>query len=126
MMEMVLWVVQIVLGLAVIAAGFTHVTQRDRPRDGMRWMQAVPAPLLTTIGLLEIAGGIGLIAPAATRILPVLTPLAAIALVVLMALAAAFHLRRPGETSNVVVNLVLGLIALFVAYGRLVLEPITG
>ncbi|MDQ6794835.1 MAG: hypothetical protein M3067_08485 [Chloroflexota bacterium] len=43
-----------------------------------------------------------------------------------MALAAAFHLRRPGETSNVVVNLVLGLIALFVAYGRLVLVPIAG
>lgn len=54
----------------------------------MRWTQALPAPLLTTIGLLQIAGGIGLIAPAATRILPVLTTLAAIALVVLTALAA--------------------------------------
>jgi uncharacterized membrane protein YphA (DoxX/SURF4 family) len=125
-MDIVLWVVQVVLAFGVIAAGFTHATQRDRPRPGMQWMQAVPARLLTAIGGLEVASGIGLIAPAATRILPVLTPIAAIALVVLMALAAGFHLRRPGETSNVATNLVLGLVALFVAYGRLVLVPITG
>jgi putative oxidoreductase len=123
-MALVLRIVQSVLALAFIAAGFVHATQRDRPRPGMAWMQAVPAPLLTTIGLLEIAGGIGLIAPMATGIVPALTPLAAIALVVLMVFAAIFHLRRPGEMPNIAFNAVLGLIALFVAYGRLVLAPV--
>jgi len=123
-MDLVIWIVQIVLAVAFIGAGFVHATQRDRPRAGMEWMQAVPAPLLTTIGVLEIAGAIGLLAPMATGFLPILTPIAAIALIVLMALAATFHLRRPGELPNVAFNVILGLIALFVANGRLVLEPI--
>ena len=44
---------------------------------------------------------------------------AAIALVALMVLAAGFHVRRPGEGTNVVFNLVLGLVAAFVAWGRI-------
>lgn len=69
-------------------------------------------------------GAIGLILPAATKILPILTPIAATALAVLMVFAVIFHLRRPGEMQNVVFNLVLGGIAAFIAYGRFVLEPI--
>ena len=122
-MDLILWVVQVILALGFLAAGYMHATQRDRPRPGMEWMQAVPAPLLTTIGVLEIAGAIGLVAPMATGILPVLTPVAAIALVVLMVFAAVFHLRRPGEAQNIMFNAILGLIALFVAYGRLELVP---
>lgn len=40
-----------------------------------------------------------------------------------MALAAVFHLRRPGETPNLVFNLVVGGIALTVAFGRFVINP---
>jgi hypothetical protein len=40
-----------------------------------------------------------------------------------MVLAAAFHARRPGEVPNVVFNVVLGLVAAFIAYGRIVLVP---
>jgi len=38
-----------------------------------------------------------------------------------MVFAAALHLRRPGEGRNIPFNLVLGLIAAFVTYGRFVL-----
>jgi putative oxidoreductase len=112
------------LGLAFVLAGFTHATRRDQATGGMAWMLAVPKPMLTTIGVLEIAGGIGLVLPAATGILSWLTPLAASLLVVLMIFAAIFHVRRPGEMRNIAFNLILGLIAAFVAYGRYVLEPI--
>jgi uncharacterized membrane protein YphA (DoxX/SURF4 family) len=118
-MNLIIWVVQIVLAVAFIGAGFGHATQRDKPRPGMEWMLAVPKPLMTTIGVLEIAGGIGLVVPMATGIVPVLTPLAAIALALLMVLAAAFHLRRGGEQQGVLLNIVLGLMAFFVAYGTL-------
>ena len=86
-------------------------------------MVAVPKPLLTTIGVLEIAGAAGLVLPHATGIFPWLTPLAAALLALVMVFAAMFHLRRDGEGMNVVANLILGSLGAFVAYGRLVLAP---
>jgi hypothetical protein len=62
--------------------------------------------------------------PAATGILPWLTPLAAAMLALVMVLAIAFHARRPGEAPNIVINAVLGVVALVVAYGRFVLQPL--
>ena len=49
---------------------------------------------MKAIGLVEVAAALGLILPAATDIAPVLTPLAAAGLVVVMISAAATHLRR--------------------------------
>jgi crotonobetainyl-CoA:carnitine CoA-transferase CaiB-like acyl-CoA transferase len=82
-------------------------------------MSDVSKPLLTTIGVLEILGGVALILPWATGIATFLTPLAAIAFVVLMILAAIFHARRPGEATNIAFNLVLGVVAAFIAWGRI-------
>lgn len=122
-MNIALWIMQVGLAVAFAAVGVNHITRRGIESPGIAWMQDVPAPLLTTIGVLEILGAIGLIVPALTGIAPILTPLAASALALLMALAAIFHLRRPGETMNAIFNVVLGLVAAFVAYGRFVLEP---
>jgi hypothetical protein len=69
------------------------------------------------IGVAELAGALGLILPAATRIQPRLTALAAVGLATMMALAIPFHLMR-GETGAIVFNLVLGSLAAFVAWGR--------
>lgn len=64
----------------------------------------------------------GLILPAATGSLPWLTPLAAVGLALTMVGAAIAHLRR-GEYSHIIVNVVLFGLAVFVAYGRFVVEP---
>ena len=69
------------------------------------------------IGALEVAGAIGLILPWLLDIAPILTPIAALGLVLTMLGAAIVHLRR-GETQMIVPNIVLGLLALFVALGR--------
>jgi hypothetical protein len=69
------------------------------------------------IGLVEIAGAVGLVLPQATGTLPILTPIAATGLVVLQVLAIAVHVRR-GETSQLGINVVLLLLAAFVAVGR--------
>jgi len=50
--------------------------------------------LVRFIGVSELAGALGLILPAATRIRPGLTPLAALGLSTIMALAMLFHLVR--------------------------------
>jgi uncharacterized membrane protein len=122
-MGTIILIVQIVLGLAFICLGVVHLTQRSQHRKGMEWLQDVPATAMAAISVLEILGGIGLIAPWVTGILPVLTPITAAAIVLLMLFAMVFHARRQGETPNMAFNVVLGLIAAFVAYGRFFLEP---
>ncbi|AEG43644.1 DoxX family protein [Isoptericola variabilis] len=55
--------------------------------------------------------------PQATGTLPILTPVAATGLTVLQVLAIAVHVRRR-ETSQLGINVVLLLLAAFVAVGR--------
>ena len=98
-------------------------SKRSRRTPRTTWARAVGASNLRIIGILEILGAIGLILPAATGILPWLPPLAAAMLAFVMALAILFHARRPGEASNIVLNAILGVLGLAVAYGRFVIEP---
>jgi uncharacterized membrane protein YphA (DoxX/SURF4 family) len=123
-MDLALWIIQVVLALAFLAFGGSHVFRFDdlagAPRTG--WVRAVGKANLRVIGVLEILGAIGLVLPAATGILPWLTPLAAAMLALLMVFAIAFHARRPGEAQNIVLNVVLGVLSLAVAWGRFVVE----
>jgi len=75
------------------------------------------------IGASELAGALGLVLPAATRVKPLLTPLAALGLVTVMLLAIAFHLSR-GEVSALPLNLAFAALSAFVAWGRLKRVPI--
>jgi uncharacterized membrane protein YphA (DoxX/SURF4 family) len=121
-MNILLWVLQVVLGLAFVAAGYTHGFNIEKARTQMKWMTAVPNGLLMFVGVSEILGGIGLILPAATGIVPALTAWAAAGLSLVMILAALFHATRR-EYPNIVFNLVLLALAAFVAYGRFGLRP---
>jgi len=80
-------------------------------------VEARDAGLVRFIGVVELAGALGVILPAATRIQPRLTPLAAAGLATIMVLAIPFHLMR-GELKEIVINLALGGLAAFVACGR--------
>ena len=71
------------------------------------------------IGVCEFLGGVGLILPAMTGVKPRLVPLTAIGLTLIMILAAAFHIVRGEFSFFVPMNLVLGGVAAFIAYGRL-------
>jgi uncharacterized membrane protein YphA (DoxX/SURF4 family) len=68
------------------------------------------------IGVLEVLGAIGLIVPAATGIAPILTPVAALGLALVMAAAVLVHVRRKEQFAS---PLVLGVLALVVAVLRL-------
>jgi uncharacterized membrane protein YphA (DoxX/SURF4 family) len=122
-MNIILWILQALLGLAFIAAGYNHGFNIEKARTQMQWMTAAPENLLRFIGVSEILGGLGLVLPAVTGILPQLTAWAATGLSLIMILAALFHLRR-GEYPAIVINLVLLALAAFVAYGRFVLAPL--
>jgi putative oxidoreductase len=124
-MKYVLWVLQVLLGLAFVAAGFPKLIQPYAElAQQMAWVSDVPEGLVRFIGVAEVLGGLGLILPAATRILPWwLTPVAAAGLALDMLLATLVHLVR-GEVGNAVVTLLLGLLAALVAYGRWRMVPI--
>jgi uncharacterized membrane protein YphA (DoxX/SURF4 family) len=124
-MNIVLWVIQILLALAFAMAGIMKVTQPvDRLEARMGWVKDIGPGGVRLIGTLEILGAIGLILPAVTGILPWLTPLAATGLVLTMIGAMITH-GRCGEYSQIGMNVVLLLLALFVAYGRFVIVPIS-
>lgn len=125
-MGIALWAVQILLAGMFGMAGFMKSTVPIvELSKTMAWAADVPMWLVRFIGISELSAAFGLILPAATRIKPVLTPLAASGLIVIMILASAFHLSR-GEAQFVPMNLILGLLAAFVAWGRFAKAPITG
>jgi hypothetical protein len=123
--NLLLWIGQILLALAFLVDSYIHTIgfSQASARPGMTWLADVGRDRMRVIGVLEFLGAIGLIVPAATGILPWLTPVAASCLALVMLFAAIFHLRRPGEGPNVALNVGLGLIAALVAYGRFVVAP---
>ena len=119
-----LWVVQVLLALNFGFAGLMKSTQPIAVlAEKMVWPGVLPEALVRFIGVSELLGALGLILPAATRIKPALTPLAAAGLVTIMVLAMGFHLSR-GEVGALPINLVLGALAAFIAWGRWKKAPI--
>jgi len=120
-----LWVLQVALGLFFMMVGYSHaIAPFDQVSQQAVWMQHVARALSLFIGYAELAGGLGLIIPAATRIAPWLTPLAALGLATIMILAILFHIVR-GEAGVVGVPALLATLALFVAWGRWRKAPIS-
>ncbi len=125
-MNIILWIAQALLAFAFFGAGIMKVTQpREKLMERMKYVEDFSDNIIKIIGALEVAAAIGLILPLALGILPILTPLAGAGLVLTMIGAIITHLRR-SEIPMIVPNIVLGLIALFVVYGRFVLVPVTG
>lgn len=124
-MNIALWIVQILLALAFGASGFMKAFMPiDQLGAQMAWVNDVNPLLMVRLpGIAEVLGAIGLILPSALRIQPRLTVYAAYALALVMVLAAIFHISR-GEYSDLVPNIVLLALSLFVGYGRTKLAPI--
>ncbi len=123
-MNVALWIAQVLLAAAFGAGGWMKATTPFAELGArVGWVNAVSPELVRLIGIAELAAAMGLILPALTRILPALTPLAAVGLLVIMILAAGFHVQR-GEMNALPINLVLGALAAFVAWGRLRRVPV--
>ncbi|MCC9206351.1 DoxX family protein [Arthrobacter sp. zg-Y769] len=118
MLSLVLWLVQLLLALLFAGVGFVKITQgHARLKENLRWPEDFSAGTVKLIGVLEVLGAAGLIIPEATGTLPVLTPIAASALAVLMALAILVHVRR-GERNRIGLAAILMVLSLVVALGR--------
>ena len=119
-----LWVAQGLLAVAFLMSGGMKVTAPlEQLQAQMPWVTGALGGAVRFIGIVEVLGAVGLILPAATRIMPKLTPLAATGLLTVMVLASATHLSR-GEYPMIAINLVLGGLAGFIAWGRFSRAPI--
>ena len=118
-MNLALWIVAIVLAVVFAASGLMKqfVPKDKLVTSGQGWAHDFSPTSIRLIGLAEILGAIGLVLPAAMHIAPILVPLAAVGLALVMAGAAAVHARRK-EAPMVAMNAVLLVLAVFVAWGR--------
>jgi uncharacterized membrane protein YphA (DoxX/SURF4 family) len=121
-MNYALWIIQVLLGLLFVFAGSMKfiMTVEEMTKD-----VAMPGWFLHFIGVAEVLGGLGLILPGLLRIRPVLTPLAAAGLTIIM-IGAAVVSFIAGGAMMALPPLVVGLLAAFVAYGRWRLAPLRG
>lgn len=117
-MNIALWIVAGLLAVAFLGAGIMKaVRPKEALRANMGWVDDFSPGMVKTVGVLEILAAIGLILPALLDIAPILVPLAALGLVLMMIGAFVVHLRRK-EYQGLPVNVVLLVLAAFVAWGR--------
>ena len=117
-MNIALWVIAGLLAAVFLLAGITKLTQpKEKLATRMTWTKDHSEGRVKTLGTLEVLAAIGLILPAALNIVPVLVPLAALGLVVVMIGAVFTHARR-NEYQAIGANVVLLLLAAVVVWGR--------
>lgn len=116
-MKAVLWILQIVLGIYFFAIGILHFIVPPGLPGPMTWMYDLSPTLHIISGAAEILGGFGLVLPGLTRIQTRLVPIAAIGLALVMTGALVYHGIR-GEYQNIVLNVLLLGLNVFVAIGR--------
>lgn len=115
-MNILLWIVQILVGLLFIFSGvMKFVMPYSEMTKDAPWV--LPHWFLLFIGACELLGGIGLIVPWATGIKRSLTPLAASLLVIIMIGAVVFSALTP-TPAMAVVPAVVGILCGLIAWGR--------
>lgn len=123
-MIIALWIVQILLALMFVLAGFMKLFQPiEKLRERMNWTRHMAPGVIRLIGALEALGALGLILPVATHVLAWLTPIAALGLVLTMIGAIILHLRLK-EARLIGMPFILLLLSLFVAIGYFALVPV--
>ena len=117
-----LWVVQgLLAAVFLMVGGFKLMT----PADAFEAQGMTIAPIwLRIAGVSEVLGALGLVLPSAFRIAPILTPVAASLLALVVVLAAVMHVML-GEMGAIGMPLVLAALCAFVAWGRFTRAPIS-
>lgn len=119
-MNVTLWIIAGLLAAAFLAAGLMKLTTpRAALADKMHWVTHASDAQVKLVGLVEVLGAIGLVLPAILDIAPVLVPLAAIGLALTMVGAVVVHLRDGEGFAAAMPAVVLGLLCVVVAWGRL-------
>jgi uncharacterized membrane protein YphA (DoxX/SURF4 family) len=124
-LNITLWVAQVILaGMFLLAGLMKTMMPMDKLSAMMPWTGETSEVLVRLNGVAEFLGVIGLLLPSIVRIKPMLTPIVAIGIALVMILAMAFHLSR-GEASAIGLNVFNLFLAIFIAWGRFRKAPIS-
>jgi hypothetical protein len=122
-MNILLWVLQGLAALLYASSGVMKVFMFDKVSKDVPSFGALPRKAWTTLGLVELVCTVGLIVPAAFHWHPRLTILAASILAVESLVFVGVPVKYR-EVPPMILSGVLGLLMAFIAYGRMVLQPI--
>ena len=122
-MNILLWVLQVLAALVYGASGVMKVFMFDKVSGQVQSFGALPREAWMALGILELVCTVGLIVPAAFHWQPVLTVVAATVLAIESLVFIGVHAKYR-ETATIIMCVVLGLLMAFIAYGRMVLNPI--
>ncbi len=122
-MNILLWVLQVLAALLYAASGVMKVFMFDKVSKDVRSFEALPRKAWMALGILELICTVGLIVPGAFGWQPALTVVAAAALAAESLVFIGVHAKYR-EITPIILSGVLGLLMVFIAYGRMVLRPI--
>jgi len=125
-MNIILWFLQAFLAFTFIYSGTCKLLLpiQKLVAMGQTGIQGLPIWFVRFIGIAELLGAVGLILPWLLSLYPILTPVSAICLSFIMPFAAIIHYKRAvkynlqKEMKNVMVNVMIFLLCLTVAYFR--------
>jgi hypothetical protein len=123
-MNLLLWVLQVLAALLYGASGVMKVFMFDKVSADVRSFGALPREGWMVLGILELVCTVGLLVPAAFGWQPALTVLAATVLAIESLVFVWVHVKYR-EITPIIFSGVLGLLMAFIAYGRMVLQPIS-
>lgn len=122
-MNILLWVLQILGALVYGASGGMKIFMFDKISADVQSFGALPRQVWTTLGIIELVCTVGLVVPAALHWKPSLTVVAATVLAIESLVFIWVHVQYR-ELPSIILSGFLGLLMAFIAYGRMVLEPI--
>ena len=113
-----LWAAQIFIAVSFCVAGAMKLAMPINQLAGIwPWSGELPTAFVRLLGVIDFAGGAGVLLPSLTRVKPGLTVLAALGCVLLQLCAMVFHGSR-GESAVLPVNIVFMAVCGFILWGR--------
>jgi uncharacterized membrane protein YphA (DoxX/SURF4 family) len=123
-MNILLWVLQVVTALLYGASGIMKVFLFEKISKDVPTFGALPREAWMALGILELVCAVALIVPAVLPWKPQLTAWAAALLAVETLLFVWVHIQY-GEVGPMIFSGLLGLVMAFLAFGRMVLRPLS-
>ena len=124
-LRIALWTAQGLVGAMFLMGGAMKLSTPLDKLDGMMpWVDQVDPMLVYATGVFDTLGGIGILLPAITRIMPRLTVYAAFGCLALQICAFVFHVSRGEGATLGPMNVALGAFSAFVIWGRSKAVPI--
>lgn len=122
-MNVLLWILQILAALLFASSGVMKVFLFDKVSKGVPSFGALPRPLWTALGTLELLGAVVLILPGVLHSHTYLIIVAAAALCGESLIFIWVHMKY-AEKTPIIMSAILGVVMAFIAYGRFALAAL--